>query len=368
MDYFGTPTGGTESQLLALIRGLDRSRFDPSVYLLRPPNGLSPVLPDLPVKTLGIGPLASPRSLAQLVRFARELKKRGVQVAHLYFNDAYVALPWLLRQAGLSVIVSRRDLGYWYTPLTLAALRLQRFAVGAVVANCAAVRDRVVQLERYRDDLVHVIHNGKDSEQLPCTRDQARRTLGLAPDNPLLLVVANLRPLKRVEDVVAALPAVRARYQGAELVLVGSDHDGRNGPSHAAEIRSLARSLGVESAVRIAGEVADPRPYLAAADVCLLCSETEGLSNSLIEYMLAGRPIVATRAGGNGELISNGITGALVDVGQPEQIAAAVIAYLANPAHADEIGAAAREWASAHFSVRSMVEAHATLYESTLKG
>ena len=368
MDYFGTPAGGTESQLVALIRGLDRSRFDPSAYLLRPPDALSSVLPELPVQTLGIGSLASLGSIARLVRFARELRKTGVDLAHLYFNDAYVALPWLLRHAGLSVIVSRRDLGYWYTPLSLAALRVQRRAVAAVVANCAAVRDRVVQVERYKYDSVHVIHNGKDSAQLPYTRAQARRALNLAPDGRLLLVVANLRPLKRIEDVVAALPAVLARFPSAELMLVGADHEGRHAPSHAAEIHSLAASLGIRSAIRIAGEVSDPRPYLAAADVCLLCSETEGLSNSLIEYMLAARPIVATRAGGNCELIRHGITGALVEVGRPAEIAAAVIAYLENPARADELGAAAREWASAHFSVRSMVDAHATLYESTLKG
>jgi glycosyltransferase involved in cell wall biosynthesis len=368
MDYFGTPSGGTESQLIALIRGLDRSGFDPSAYLLRPPNALSSVLPELPVQILGIGPLASLGSIARLVQFARELKTRGVDLAHLYFNDASVALPWLLRCAGLSVIVSRRDLGYWYTPLTRAALRAQRFAVAAVVANCSAVRERVVQVERYKRDVVHVIHNGKDSEQLSCTRDQARRVLGLPPESPLLLVVANLRPLKRVEDVVAALPAVRASFPAAELLLVGSDHDGRNGPSHAAEVRVLAARLGLQSAVRIVGEVPDPRLYLAAADVCLLCSETEGLSNSLIEYMLAGRPIVATRVGGNCELIRHGFTGTLVEVGQPAAIAAAVIGYLENPARAREIGGAARSWARARFSVRSMVDAHANLYESMLNG
>src|SRR4051794_20511873 len=117
MDCFDTAAAGTESQLVALIRGLDRSRFAPSAYLLRPPNALSSILPGLPVEILGIGPLASLGSIARLVRFARDLKTRGVDIAHLYFNDASVALPWLLRYAGLSVIVSRRDLGYWYTPL-----------------------------------------------------------------------------------------------------------------------------------------------------------------------------------------------------------------------------------------------------------
>ena len=366
MDYCGSLAGGTESQLLTLVRGLDRNRFEPRMYLLRKPDMLSAALPETPVATLGIGALARPNSVARLVRFARDLKADQIDLAHLYFPDTSIALPWLLRAAGLRVIVSRRDLGFWYSRGVLAALRVQRLAVAAVVANCAAVRDRVVEAEGYNPDSVHVIYNGKELELPTCTREEARRALGLSPHGPVLLIVANLRPLKRVEDAVAALPAVRARFPAAELVLVGSDYHGHSGASPAAKLREMAARLGIESAVRLEGEVADPRPYIVAADVCLLCSETEGLSNSVLEYMLAGRPVVATRVGGNCELINDGVTGSLVEVGRPEEIAAAVIAYLENPTRAHEVGAAARSWSTAHFSVKSMVDAHARLYESVL--
>jgi glycosyltransferase involved in cell wall biosynthesis len=367
IDYFGTPAGGTESQLIALARGLDRSRFEPRMYLLREPDRLSAALPEMPVATLGIGPLARPSSVARLVRFARGLKADQVELAHLYFPDTSIALPWLLRAAGLSVIVSRRDLGFWYSRGVLAALGVQRSAVAAVVANCAAVRDRVVEAEGYNPDIVHVIHNGIDAEQPSLSREEARQLLGLPRHVPLLLIVSNLRPLKRAEDVVAALPAIRARFPTAELVLVGSDYEGHSGPSHVMELRHLAARLGVESALRIVGEVADPHPYIAAADVCLLCSETEGLSNSILEYMLAGRPTVATRVGGNPEVISDGITGTLIEVGRPAEIAAAAIAYLENPARAREVGAAARAWTIAHFSVKSMLDAHTALYDNVLR-
>jgi glycosyltransferase involved in cell wall biosynthesis len=364
MDHFGTPAGGTESQLLALIRGLDRGRFEPRVYLLREPDKLSAALPDIQVRVLGIDALARPRSVARLIQFARGLKKDDTRLAHLYFNDASTSLPLLLRMARIPVIVSRRDLGYWYTFGILAALRIQRFAVEAVVANCAAVRSRVVEAEGFNPAVVHVIYNGKPLDLPAQTRAEARQSLALPPDAPVLLVVANLRPLKRVEDAVAALPLVRARFPTAELVVVGSDYDG----THAAQLRRLAASLGVESSLRIVGEVADPRPYMLAADICLLCSETEGLSNALLEYMLAERPIVATRVGGNPELIQDGRTGTLVGVGRPAEIAAAAIAYLENPVHARQVGAAARSWCAARFSLKAMVDAHTVLYESILRG
>src|SRR5439155_23378990 len=124
----------------------------------------------------------------------------------------------------------------------------------------------VVEAEGYKSASVHVIHNGIDLERPFPTREDARRSLGLAAHAPVLLIVANLRPLKRAEDAVAALPTIRARFPTAELVLVGSDDDGRYGPSHVIELRCLAARLGVESAIRLVGEVADPRPYIAAAD------------------------------------------------------------------------------------------------------
>src|SRR3990170_4000411 len=87
MDYFGSPAGGTESQLIALARGLDRRRFEPRIYLLRPPDKLSAALPEVRVATLGIGSLARLGSVARLVQFARNLRADHVQLAHLYFND-----------------------------------------------------------------------------------------------------------------------------------------------------------------------------------------------------------------------------------------------------------------------------------------
>jgi glycosyltransferase involved in cell wall biosynthesis len=368
IDYVGSLAGGTESQLLTLIRGLDRDRFEPRVYLLRRPDVLSTAVPTTPVTTVGIGPVAYPSSLKRLLAFARSLKADEIKLAHLYFPDTSIALPWMLHAAGLPVVVSRRDLGFWYSRRVLFVLRLQRFAVSAVVANCAAVRNRVVKAEGFDPSVVHVISNGKNTDEPPLSREAAREKLGVSKHAAVLLVVANFRPLKRLEDAVAALPSIRARFPSAELILVGSDYYEGGGPSPGVRLRDLAQRLGVKHALRVAGEIPDPRPYMAAADVCLLCSETEGLSNSILEYMLAARPTIATRVGGNPELIQDGVTGTLVDVGRPDQIAAAAIAYLENPGRAKDVGITAREWVVANFSIRSMVDAHVDLYDRVLQG
>jgi glycosyltransferase involved in cell wall biosynthesis len=364
LDQFATASAGTERQFLALVRGLDRARFEPHVFLLRgDPGMLGRELPDVAIDVLGVRKLAHPRSLAAIAAFALRLRRQRFAVAHLYFNDTSVLLPWPLKLAGLPVVVSRRDLGFWYTPGILKALRIQSRAAAAVVANSAAVRQRVCEAEGFRPDRVHVIYNGLDVRADVVSRDAARRLLDIPPESRVLVVVANVKPLKRVSDVVSALPRIRARHPSTRLIVVGADTPGRGGGSHTAELRQLAAEAGVDATVHFVGAHAEPGLYVAAADVCLLCSETEGLSNAVIEYMLAARPVVATRVGGNPELIGTPQCGELVDVGAPEQIAAAVLRYLDDEKLRDAHGDSGRQSAMLRFSREAMLAAHESLYK-----
>lgn len=364
LDGFATPSAGTEQQFLALVRGIDRTRIEPRIFLLRGPDRLSELLPEIPVEVIGIDSLARPAALAKAIGLCLGLKKAGVGVAHLYFNDTAVLLPLPLRMCGIRVVVARRDLGFWYTRPILAALRIQRRFVDRVIANSHAVAQRVRDAEKFRAADVVVIPNGKEIPNETLPKAAARTAMRLPLDVPVLVVVANVKPLKRHADIVRALPAIRSRHPGALLVLAGADTRGVAGPSHLEEIRTLARSLTVEPMVIALGEIADPSTLIRAADVCLLCSETEGLSNAIIEYMLAGKPVVCTNVGGNPELIGEAGGGKLVGVGDAGQIAAAVNEYLADEALRTADGSRGRAFAVLRFGMSAMLKAHEALYAS----
>jgi glycosyltransferase involved in cell wall biosynthesis len=103
-------------------------------------------------------------------------------------------------------------------------------------------------------------------------------------------------------------------------------------------------------------------PAIALADTCLLCSGTEGLSNVVIEYMLAGKPVVCTAVGGNPELVLEGETGRLVPVGDVPALAAALTEVLGDPSRVRQWGLAARQRALELFSAPVMIERHQRLY------
>jgi glycosyltransferase involved in cell wall biosynthesis len=152
-------------------------------------------------------------------------------------------------------------------------------------------------------------------------------------------MVARLRPQKAHERFLRAFRTVRDRLPDARALLVG------DGPSRR-ELERLVDELGLASAVRFVGAVADTRPYLAEATVVALTSPYEGSPNALLEAMASGRPVVATAVGGVPELIEHGREGLLVEP-TDEAVASALTEVLGDPESASRMGARARARAEA---------------------
>lgn len=360
LDAFDDPQAGTELQFWTLLQHLDRERFEPSIVLLR----ASPFLEGrsgVPVKVLHVSRLRSPGSIWRILRVAIRARRSGIDVAHLFFNDVSIAFPMLLRLAGIPTIVSRRDLGFWHSRNLVRLLRFNAPFVSTVIANCEAVRHAVIGAERFAPQKVHVIYNALVRQ--PCAQGtDLRARLGLPANAKLVVIVANLRPLKRIADAVQALAQIVARFPDAYLVIVGEDRPGETEPSHRAELVALSVKLRLADHVLFLGKQQDPMPTVTAADVCVLCSESEGLSNAVMEYMVAGKPTVCTNVGGNAELVVDNHTGYLVTVGNITLLANSIAVLLSDPKLAKEFGLRARRRATELFSLRWMIEQHAALY------
>jgi glycosyltransferase involved in cell wall biosynthesis len=362
LDAFPDPHAGTEGQFWLLFNRLDRSRIEPAILLLRPSPFLSANVKDVPLKVLDVTSVKSPRALWRIAGAVRWAKREGFEVAHIFFNDSAVVFPIPLRLAGLRVIVSRRDLGFWYTSATMPLLRLNARFVNAAVANCNAVKRVAHDKEGIPAQRIHVIYNGiirGESGGSASTRER----FGLPRDARLIVIVANLRPLKRNADAVRALGALPGELSDVDLVFVGEDRDGDGGDSHRRELEELARSLRVERRIHFTGKLPDPMPIVAEATVCMLCSETEGLSNAVIEYMLAGKPVVCTDVGGNAELVADGHNGFVIRVGDVTAIAAALVRLLADADLARRMGQWSRERALSLFDPQRMLIEHMALYQ-----
>jgi glycosyltransferase involved in cell wall biosynthesis len=169
--------------------------------------------------------------------------------------------------------------------------------------------------------------------------------------------VGRLDPVKAQRDLLAALERLAPRHPSLRLEFVG---DGPLRDALAAE----ARERGIADRVRFRGEVARPEDAYAAFDVFALPSLNEGISNTILEAMASGLPVVATRVGGNPELVVEGATGTLVSPENPAELAAAIERYLDDPALRRAHAAAGRERAERDFSIRTMVRRYEDLYAS----
>ena len=359
IDEYRNPNAGTERQLYRLISGLDRNRFAPELAVFRGSEYIDSGAFPCPVRHWNVQKIASMSTLLSMRRRAIESRREGFRVVHAFFNDAAVLIPFFFRRAGLKVLSSRRDMGFWYNGPTLAALRVMARFTDSVIANSAAVAKNVEQAERIPRSKISVIYNGveppkSDSDSGPELAEVLSRLSG----KRVVGIVANIRPVKRVEDLAKAFERVALEVPDSVLVIVGG------GTPDAIEAR--AQAAGIGDRVMFTGQIPNPDSLIERFDVAVLCSESEGLSNSIIEYMLHGKPVVATDTGGNPELVEEGITGRLVPVGDTTSLAERIIELLKDRETATRLGTEARKRAIARFEMQAMIGAHETLYSRLL--
>lgn len=342
-------SGGTEGQLVGLLERLDRSRFLPHLCTLRPDVPLRAIPTDCPHLPLDVPKVMGLGAVGESTRLVQYLRRHKIRVVQTFFQDATVFGIWTARRAGVPVnLISFRDLGFWRTAkLQFLMRRTYPLAAGFVV-NSTAVRDHFVARDNLAPARFHVIGNGVDTSAV------AYEPRTLPP--PRVVLVGNLnRLVKRPELFIRAAALVKARCPEVRWQLIG---DGclRGG------LEALVRKLDVSDTVSFLGRRSDVAACLQGAAIGVNCSDSEGFSNAVLEYMLAGCAVVATAVGGNSELIRDGIDGRLVPANDAEALAAAVVEMCRDPARARGMAAAARKRVETEFDWERCVGQTQDLY------
>ena len=238
-------------------------------------------------------------------------------------------------------------------------LQVQRFVWGRVdrvLSVSERLADRMAREVGYPRERIQTIHNGLDPAQWAAgNRNQTRAALGAASNEVLVLAVGRLVRVKNHAMLLTAFARARTDGVRCRLLIAG---DGPLKP----QLESLVRSLGIDADVTLLGERRDVPDLLAACDVFVLSSDSEGMSNTIIEAMAAGRPVVATDVGGNPELVADGETGVLVESGSAAAMAAAIAALATDCATRERMGAAGRDRACREFAVSRMLADYERLY------
>lgn len=233
-----------------------------------------------------------------------------------------------------------------------------------VCADAKAAVDVMVEREGVKPERARVTCSGVDIEGFrarvsPDARKRIREEFGVLPEEILLGVVAHLVPKKGHRYLVEAMPAIRASYPGARLLLAGQGIE-------QARIEAQVRLLGLGDAVIFAGFRADIPDILTALDLVVQPSLEEGLPVSLIEAMALGKPIVATTVSGIPELIEHGKTGILVPPADVPALANAITSLLADPGRRIEMGRAGEARARDHFAIERLARQYEDVWAELL--
>lgn len=255
----------------------------------------------------------------------------------------------------------RRDMGFWYTPMKIAALRVNVLFTDGYLVNSRSVQDNLRQREWVPLEKITVIYNGIDFSRfdIPGNSEILAR-LNIPEGSPIIGIVANMRPVKRVGDLISAFKLVEKYFPGAHLIIVG--HLGHLYE----EYSSLIRRENIENKVHFLGMVHNPVPILKQFTVGVNCSETEGLSNAVMEYMACNVPVIATDTSGNRELIENNENGILVPIGKVTELAQAIIRILKDHHLQKRVVSNAKERINMCFAKDRIIEQYIKYYHEIL--
>lgn len=351
--------GGTERQVLQMIGLMKASGAEVQLATLRGTAWLTREEAGCPFTRFSLGSLWSPSGMRELMRLRRWMRQQRFDVVQTFFVEANIIGPIIARSAGVPVILgSRRNLNYW---MGAGARWLQRFSnryATRLVANCEAVRQHIITSERFAPERVVVVYNGLDVSAFDPARTQRtriREKIGIPQDAVVVGMVAALRPVKGTELFVRA--ASKVPPGNVYFVLVG---DGPLRP----QLETDATASGLGERFKFLGAKKDIPLYLQSLDLAVLCSESEGFSNSILEYLAAGLPVVATDVGGNREAV--GDAGILVSSGDTQGVAEAMTRLATDSALRSRLATAALTQAQ-RFSLVTAQKALGELYSRLLE-
>ncbi len=365
IDTISTDTAGTQKQLLEMIRRLDRTAFEPQLICLWESPWMTQNTLPCPCTVLGYRGFVKSNFPGVLRRLARMLSEQRIDILQTFFEDS-IFVAWLgaaFARPSPVLLSSRRDIGLgrenqpWYHALFGRALPYVNRRFAGIVANSEQVRQHVSQRERTPLAKIKVHYNGVAFADATIVVP-APGLLAAHYTDVWIGIVASLTPVKRHDLLIRSFAGLNATYP-ARLLLLGE------GPQRAA-LEALARECGVEDRVHFEGAVKDVGAYLRHIDIGVLCSDREGLSNAILEYMSYALPVVATQVGGNGELVGTD-NGVIVPPDDVEALAAALRELVDDRELRVKLGGASRKKAFTLFSWEKSMSDIEAYYRSLVR-
>ena len=359
--------GGMKNHLLSLLKYLDNDRLEtlvacPGDDLARAFSQIASEVIDIPLK----GNMSPITDFQCIMKLKDILRTKNISLMHAHGSKAALVGRIAARLAGTSVSFYTVHNSIFYADwhnLKLAAMawvetRLAH-CTDRIITVSDALRLEIINREGLSPDLPVTVYNGIETEQFYSASDKSglRRELGLPSDGKLVGTVARLSSQKGISHFIKAIPQITEKQ--LHLIIIG------DGPLRE-ELESLTKQLNLQEKVIFTGTRKDIPKLLAALDVFVMPSITEGLSIAILEAMASYLPVAASRVGGIPEIVQDGVTGILVPSGDENALAQAISELLTNEEKASSMGIAGRRQVELNYSAVAMGNRVTELYMEAL--
>jgi sugar transferase (PEP-CTERM/EpsH1 system associated) len=347
--------GGLENGVVNVVNGLDADRFRSTVICLKQAGEFAQRLkaPGTTVHTMGLQP---GNDWGLPWRLSRLLRREGVDVVHTRNAESFFYGAAAAKLGGIRHLVhSEHGRTFDDKPARFRLQRLLSSGADAIFTVSEQLKRDLCVHVGLAPRKVEVLYNGVDLSRFGSTRREAARVaLGLAKDT---IVVGSVGRLVSVKNYALLIRALRdPGLAKVSTILIGE------GPERAA-LEQQIQSDGLSDRVRLLGHRDDVHTLLSALDVFVLPSLSEGMSNTLLEAMACGVPPVASRVGGNGEIVADGVHGRLFASGDEQALRAALLELCLDEQRRKAFGQAGQHRVKSAFDLGVMVRNYESLYE-----
>jgi glycosyltransferase involved in cell wall biosynthesis len=351
--------GGTQRQMVSIANHLDRHRFEPTVIFFRNSSFFVDELKQAGVQVIQI-PKRGRLDLGFVWRLRQTLKREKFDVMQCF---AFSGELWgavagrLLSPAQRPALISSvRGVYVWYARWQWRLKKWVSSHSQRVIANSRMGAQYACQEMGLPESAIHITYNGVRPAQPDTQAALALRIQLRVPSNGILvLFVGRLVEIKDVPTLLRAVARLHHQVPVLRVALAG------DGPMREALTQQVAE-LALQSVVHFLGQREDVAELICAADIMVLPSLREGLSNVILEGMMGAKPVVASRAGGNVELIEHNRTGLLFDIGDDAGLACALDQLVNDGPLRAKLGQSALQYAQAQFGTEAMVHAYEKHY------
>lgn len=365
IDTIHSLNAGTEKQLLGIIQRLDRDVFEPSLICLRKSPWMEKNKLHLEVFVLEYRGLLKPNIGKVLVSLMNIIRRQRFQIIQTFFEDSVLIgyLGAVLSGMDPVLLSSRRDIGMgneepWYHALYKKIYPFLFKGFDGIVVNSESVSRYTRQIAGIPEEKIRVIHNGisvqDKTEVVPSIFQDSHADVWIG-------ITANLKPIKRLDVFVQAFQELVHMVDNftVRAIVLGEG-------AQRTSLIGMIRDYDLASHVFFVGSVDDVIPFLQNCDIGVLCSDREGFSNAIIEYMACGLPVVATRVGGNVELVDE-TNGICIPPGDPHALALALSRLCSSGELRRRLGAESKQKVLRQYSWDGIMNEWENYYHSVVR-